>query len=197
MKLYSDRAYAFWLALLRIYLGVFWIAHALPKFTTAFFMPPDGVFAKMVAGGAGNATGAYHDLLLNVVTPNVLLFANAVRFGELFVGALLLLGLFSRLGALGGMFLLANYMLMQGEMTSLQGWTSLDGLAFAACALNFIVPTGRMIGFDALFTRRNVAPAAVYVQPEPTVSTASGAPIDAEFVEERPVPHDDGTSSPT
>lgn len=192
MRLSSDRTYAFWLALLRIFLGIFWIARAIPKFTTGFFMPPDGISGRMLVVGSGSTTGAYHDFLVNVVTPHVVLFANLDRFGELLVGVLLLLGLFARLGALGGMFLLANYMLVRGEMTSLHGWTGLDGLAFAVCALNFVVPTGRMIGFDAFLGRPKVEPvSAARPHSEPSVSTASGTPVHAEFVEEEPVIEDD------
>lgn len=187
MKLLSDRTYAFWLALLRIFLGIFWITHALGKFTTGFFMPPDGIFGKMTERGAAGSVGVYHDFLVNVVIPNIYVFANLVRFGEMLVGVLLLLGLLTRLGGLGGMFLLANYMLAQGEMTSWQGWSTLDGLAFAVCALNFVVPTGRMIGFDAFLARpKREVVATSRPQTEPTVSTPSGAPIRAEFVEEEP-----------
>lgn len=198
MKLLSDRTYAFWLALVRIFMGIFWIAHALPKFTTGFFMPPGGIFGKMAQSGAANSTGAYHDLLVNVVIPNIDVFANIVRFGEMLVGVLLLLGLLTRLGGLGGMLLLANYMLVQGEMSSLQGWTSLDGLAFAVCALNFVVPTGRMIGFDAFLARPKVEVVPpVRQQAAPSASTAAGAPIHAEFVEEEPPSPDDGGTRPT
>ncbi len=192
MKLLSDRTYAFWLALLRIFLGIFWIMHSLPKFTTGFFMPPDGIFGKMAERGAMGSTGAYHTFLVNAVIPNIYVFANLVRFGEMLVGVLLFLGLLTRLGGFGGMFLLTNYMLVQGEMTSLQGWTTLDGLAFVLCALNFVVPTGRMIGFDA-FLARPKAEGAPPARPQkgPSVSTASGTPIHAEFVEEEPPPPDD------
>lgn len=197
MKLLSDRTYAFWLALLRIFLGIFWITHALPKFTTGFFMPPNGIFGQMAQRGATNSTGAYHDLLVNVVIPNIYVFANLVRFGEMLVGVLLLFGFLARLGGLGGMLLLTNYMLVQGEMTSFAGWATLDGLAFAVCALNFVVPTGRMIGFDAFLARPKAeVVSAARPQAEPSVSTASGAPIHAEFVEEEPPPpNDDGTRS--
>lgn len=183
----SKRTYAFWLALLRIFVGIFWLVHVLPKFTTAGFMPPNGFFAQMVASGIAHDGGPYHDFLANVVSPNVYLFAELVRVGELLVGVSLVLGLLGRVGGLGGMFLTANYMLAKGQFGSFDGWTGLDGATFALSAINFVFPTGRMIGIDAFFGRnraeRSVSEQATPVA-TPTVSTASGAPVQAEFVEE-------------
>jgi uncharacterized membrane protein YphA (DoxX/SURF4 family) len=186
----SKRTYAFWLALLRIFVGVFWLVHVLPKFTTAAFMPPDGFFAQMVTSGIAHDTGPYHDFLVNVVSPNLYLFAELVRLGELLVGISLVLGLFGRVGALGGMFLTANYMLAKGQFGSFDGWTGLDGATFVLCAINFVLPTGRMIGIDAFLGRKRTEPSvSEQATPvvAPTVSTASGAPVQADFVEEPPV----------
>jgi thiosulfate dehydrogenase [quinone] large subunit len=184
----SKRTYAFWLALLRIFVGVFWLVHVLPKFTTAGFMPPDGFFAQMVSTGMTHDSGPYRDFLANVVSPNVNLFAELVRFGELLVSLSLILGLFGRVGGLGGMFLTANYMLAKGQFGSFDGWTGLDGATFALSAINFVLPTGRMIGIDAFLGRKRAerfASAQATPASTPTVSTASGAPVQAEFVEER------------
>lgn len=192
--LLSKRTYAFWLALLRIFVGVLWLVHVLPKFTTASFMPPNGFFAQMVATGIAHDTGPYHDFLVNVVSPNVTLFAQCVRFGELLVAISLILGLLGRVGGLGGMFLTANYMLAKGQFGSLDGWTGLDGATFALSAINLVLPTGRMIGIDAFLgrkrTERSVSEQVTPVA-TPTVSTASGAPVQAEFVEEPPVGNGD------
>ena len=185
----SNRTYAFWLALLRIAVGGSWLLHGIPKFTTAMFMPPTGFMGKMIAENVANSHGRYHDFLANVVTPNIGLFAELVRLGEVVAGALLLLGLFSRLGGLLGMFLMANYMLTQGEMWSLQGWATLDGAMFILCAINVVLPTGRSLGLDWFLARpRRVA--------APMVATAATQPISAvqaEFVEEPPL---DGPTAP-
>jgi uncharacterized membrane protein YphA (DoxX/SURF4 family) len=185
----SSRSYAFWLGLFRIFLGAVWLIHAFPKFTQQdMFLPPNGFIAKFVADAVSGTTGPYHAFLANVVTPNIGLFAQAVRLGEALVGISLVLGLLSRLGGLGGMFLAANYMLAQGEPTKLSGWAGLDGLVFAASMVNVVLPTGRALGFDGLINRAKAkAPVPVAAAPgAPTAATAAGTPVKAEFVEEKP-----------
>src|SRR5665213_1793513 len=123
----SNRTYAFWLALLRIGVGAIWLLHGTSKFLNPdAFMPPNGFMAKLVANGVANTGGPYHDFLANVVTPNIGIFAECVRVGEVLVGCLLVLGFLTRLGGLGGMFLTANYMLAQGTLGTQAGWSGLD-----------------------------------------------------------------------
>jgi len=193
----SNRTYAFWLALLRIGVGGAWLVHGTGKFLHPdTFMPPNGSISKVVANGVANGSGPYHDFLANTVAPNIGLFAEAVRVGEVIVGCLLVLGFLTRLGGLGGMFLTLNYMLAQGELGSTDVLGSLDGATFLLSAVNFVLPTGRAIGLDWFFSRpRKAAPVVVVAAapaPGPTVTAPSGA-VQAEFVDERPL---DGPSAP-
>ncbi len=191
----SNRTYAFWLAVLRVAVGVVWLLHGTSKFLHADqFMPPDGFMSKVVAGGLSATTGPYHDFLANVVSPNIGLFAEAVRVGEVLVGLLLVLGFLTRLGGLGGMFLTANYMLAQGTFGSQTGWSGLEGATFILSAINFVLPTGRAFGVDWLFSRPRPVAVPVQVAPAstPIVTAPSGA-VQAEFVEEKPL---DGPSAP-
>jgi uncharacterized membrane protein YphA (DoxX/SURF4 family) len=192
----SNRTYAFWLALARITVGGIWLIHGTSKFLQADkYLPPDGYMAKIVAGGVATTVGPYHDFLANVVTPNMGLFAELVRVGEVLVGSLLVLGFLTRLGGLGGMFLTANYMLAKGMLGSQDGWGGLDGATFVLSAINFVLPTGRAIGLDWFFSRPRRVPVPVYVAPAagPTVVAPGGA-VQAEFVDEKPL---DGPSAPT
>ncbi len=151
----SARYYASWLAVLRIFTGVFWISHGVGKFLdSAAYLPPDGFMGKMVAKSTGGTTGFYHDFLLNTVTPHVGLFAELVRVGEVLVGCSLLFGLFTRLGALGGVFLALNYVLAKGGFASYDTIGSLDAAAIALSFINVVIPTGRVFGVDALLTRK-------------------------------------------
>ena len=52
------------------------------------------------------------------VQPNVLLFSQLVNIGEWAVGLLLLFGLLTRLGAIVGLWLNLNYMLMKGLLNN-------------------------------------------------------------------------------
>jgi len=191
----SNRTYAFWLALLRIGVGGAWLAHGTSKFLhPEAFMPPNGLISKVVANAVANSSGPYHDFLANTVTPNIGLFAEATRVGEVIVGCLLVLGFLTRLGGLGGMLLTLNYMLAQGELGSTDVLGTLDGATFLLCAINFVLPTGRAIGLDWFFSRPRPAPVPVAAAPAagPTVTAPSGA-VQAEFVDERPL---DGPSAP-
>ncbi|HEY8321415.1 MAG TPA: TQO small subunit DoxD [Candidatus Baltobacteraceae bacterium] len=191
----SNRSYAFWLALLRICVGGAWLVHGTSKFLHPDgFMPPSGAISKVVANGVANGSGPYHDFLANVVSPNIGLFAEAIRVGEVLVGCLLVLGFLTRLGGLGGMFLTLNYMLAQGELGSTAVLGSLDAATFLLSAVNVVLPTGRAIGLDWFFSRPRAVPVAVAVAPAagPTV-TAPGGAVQAEFVDERPL---DGPSAP-
>ena len=188
MKLPSARSYASVLALFRISVGLFWLAHGVGKFTNApMFMPPTGLITTYIANAIGNSLGFYHDFLLNVVQPNISIFAELVRVGEVVAGALLVLGLLTRLGGLIGVVLATNYLFANHEVGSFSGWSSIDGVAVLISAVNLVLPTGRVLGLDWLLGRAakpRVAPAATIVRPEP---------VTAEFVEEAPL---EGPSAP-
>jgi uncharacterized membrane protein YphA (DoxX/SURF4 family) len=175
----SSRTYAFWLALLRITTGAFWLMHAVPKFwESATFMPPNGFAVDFVGKAIANTSGPYHDFLLNTVQPHIDLFAELIRFGEAITGILLVLGLLTRLGGLGGMILTLNYMTCKGLLFSTDGWSGLDGAMFALSGINLFVPAGRMLGIDALMGRRR----------------AQSKAVEPEFVDEKPMT---GPTAPT
>ncbi|MGC1380168.1 MAG: hypothetical protein WA814_03980, partial [Candidatus Baltobacteraceae bacterium] len=65
-----------------------------------------------------------------------------------------------------------NYIAARGDLASLShGWSSLDGALILLSAISFVLPTGRVLGIDALFARR----------------ARRGKPIVAEFVPEPPL----------
>ena len=155
MNLPSARSYAGWLAIVRILTGAIWLVHGIPKFTNSLvFMPPDGAIASYVQQGLTKTTGPYHDFLATVVQPNIALFAELVRLGEVGVGVSLFLGLFARLGGLVGIILPLNYLAARGGLTSASEWASLDGAMMLLSAISFVLPTGRVAGMDAYFAPR-------------------------------------------
>ncbi len=166
----SSKMYGGWLAIVRIVTGAIWLAHGVPKFTqSARFMPPGGAMASYVARGLQTASPAYHTFLANTVQPNIVLFAELVRLGEVLVGVALVLGALTRVGGLFGVALLLNYLAARGHMLSSATLQSSD---FALLLLSFIalvLPTGRVLGVDALFTRRGSRVERVHAEfvPEP------------------------------
>jgi uncharacterized membrane protein YphA (DoxX/SURF4 family) len=151
----SSRTYAFWLALLRIYVGAFWLEHGLGKLLGhPAFGAPDGFLPQYLSQQIPKVAGPYHDFLVNVVQPNVQTFGFLVEFGELAVGALLVLGLFTRVGGFVGVVLALNYFASKGQLTGLSSYAGLDILTAAVTAINVVLPTGSFLGLDAFGARR-------------------------------------------
>jgi uncharacterized membrane protein YphA (DoxX/SURF4 family) len=178
----SSRVYGTVLAFVRILTGIMWLSHGIPKFTkSAGFMPPDGAIVMYVANGLRVTTGPYHAFLANTVQPNIGLFAELVRLGEVCTGIALTLGLLTRLGGLVGAVLTIDYIAARGNYLSSSALQSLDFGLLVLSLISLLLPTGRVLGIDALFVRRRPPAAPVRAQfvPEP--------PIRAEFVPEPPL----------
>ncbi|PZR56075.1 MAG: hypothetical protein DLM50_09680 [Candidatus Meridianibacter frigidus] len=141
-----------WLAVLRMYTGIFWLIHGIPKWMPgAPFVARFGETTQKLAAGS---TGAYHSYLVSVVLPNASLFGNLLRAGEVLVGISLLFGLLTRMGALGGMFLALNYMLAKNAMGSIDTYASLDAAAFVLSFMHLVLPSGYVWGLDRALRRR-------------------------------------------
>jgi uncharacterized membrane protein YphA (DoxX/SURF4 family) len=157
----SPRTYAFWLALFRIYMGGYWLEHGLGKLLAhPAFAAPGGFLEEFLKDAVGKTSGPYHDFIAGVVVPNLSVFGSLVEFGETAAGALLLLGLFSRVGALLGTFLVLNYWMAKGDYAGFSTYSGIDILTAAATALHLVLPTGRFLGFDAFMGRRKTVVAA-------------------------------------
>ncbi len=135
-----------WLAALRIYAGAFWLIHGIPKFTSPDFMAFLPQMAQKLAAGG---TGPYHTFLVTVAVPHSEVIAQLMRAGEVLTGISLLLGLVTRAGAIGGMFLALNYMLAKGALGTIDTYGGLDAAAFALSFMSFVLPTASVWSFDA------------------------------------------------
>lgn len=168
----AQTTYARWLALARIVAGAMWLGHAVPKFITSdTFMPPNGAIVNLVTQGSQHGSHYVAPFLAGVVLPNISLFAELVRLGELLTGIALVLGLFTRLGGLAGMFLTVMYASAKGPLFSLDVLSGNDFAMFTLSGINLVLPTGRAFGLDALMSRRRARLARVH----------------AEFVQEPPL----------
>lgn len=176
----SSSTYAVWLGVFRIATGVLWVAHALPKFThSETFMPPTGFVTNYIQNGLPATTGFYHDFLANIVQPNLMLFAELVRFGELLTGIALVIGSWTRLGGLVGIFLPLNYLAARGHLLSNATLQSVDFTLLVLSAISLVLPTGRALGIDALLarrTRRATSSVRAEFVPEPPLDKPTAPP---------------------
>ena len=148
-----DRATRIGLAALRIYSGLFWLDKGVrQKLFDLTWVGPNGDCARVISGMT-HAPVFFQAFLHNVVLPNITFFSMAVEWGETLVGVSLFLGLLSRFGALGGMFLSLNYFLGDGAGSVNDGLFGFDTVTFMMTSLHAIVPTGRFFGIDALLHR--------------------------------------------
>lgn len=195
MTLPSSATYARWLAIVRIVTGGIWLAHGIPKFTHGnVFMPAPGpvdcgrvtqtqvpVITNYICLGMQHTGGAYHQFLESVVLPNIGIFAELVRLGEVLTGLALLLGVLTRAGGLAGMLLTLNYIAARGHIISSATLQSMDFVLFMLCFISFVLPTGRVWGVDGLWARaRTKAPAPATVKaefvPEPPLDRPTAPP---------------------
>jgi uncharacterized membrane protein YphA (DoxX/SURF4 family) len=181
VKLPSSLSYGFWLAILRIYTGAFWLMHGIPKFTQSdTFMPPNGFIVQFINQQIASTHGPYQVFLNDVVLPNITIFAELVRIGEVVTGCLLLLGFYTRLGGFIGALLAFNYLDAKGGLEHITLWSGIDAAALALSAINLVLPTGRVLGVDSILSHFRKQP-----RPDPS----------AVFVDEPPMtgptaPHD-------
>ncbi len=99
----------------------------------------------------GTTSGLYRSFLESVVAPNADLFATFATIGELAVGVSLFLGLGTRLGVTGALFLALNY-----SLTIRFGLFPPSGSigVFLVNALLLIGTPGRRLGLDRLLVKR-------------------------------------------
>ena len=137
------------LVLLRVYLGVVFLLDGVPKIRDDFTPRLVG-FIRNVGLERGHLF--YQEFLRSVVLPNAELFARLVSWGELVVGALLVLGLLTRLAAAGAMLLAVSSMFAHGAWF----WTpSSNDAGFSLIALALLVgAAGRTLGLDRFLARR-------------------------------------------
>jgi thiosulfate dehydrogenase [quinone] large subunit len=92
------------MACVRMLIGAVWLNGALEKFLSPSF--PQQFAASLDAGGFITAAPPwFQDIMRGVVVPNAELFAQLSRFGELFLGLALILGLLTNPAAVGSILL--------------------------------------------------------------------------------------------
>jgi len=153
----------FWLAVLRIVVGAWFLKAVWTKLTVEFAwgvvpylaVSPRfiGFQPKRVAEFAnGNPVEWYKQFLEGTVLPNARLFANLQGYGEVVVGIGLVLGFCVGLTALLGLFLALNYGLATQWMTF--GQQGFHVLLITSMIIFLGTRAGRVGGLDGLILRK-------------------------------------------
>ncbi len=143
------------LALFRIAYGLYMLNEARRK-TADGWLTSGTRLAEAVQPHLASAEALYRPFLTDVVLPNAATCSLLVVIGEWAVALSLILGLLTRLGSALGVVLLANYLLMKGVASALNGddtWLFLVG--FLGLGLG---AAGLVWGLDGPLAR--VAPVA-------------------------------------
>ncbi|MGE5817265.1 MAG: DoxX family protein [Deltaproteobacteria bacterium] len=141
-----ERTYLWYIALLRIYIGYYLLQQGIRKFQRDF---PHG---DWIGREIGDLTTLelypwYKNFLMNYVVPHHELFGYLVTSGEILVGGCLLLGMFTRLAAFVGLFMMINYYL--GPGMAQRGAAMAQQQTFIVCLIVFLLSNpGRAFGLD-------------------------------------------------
>ncbi len=146
------RIFRLTVGLLRIVYGLLWIQQA------AWKVPPDfgrtagdGLWYWLNQAVQHPTWSLHHAFLTSVVLPNFILFGYLTLFTELFIGLTLLLGLFSRLGALVGLAMSINITLSVLKVPHEWPWSYLMLIGYSLLFLSF--RSGRSLGLDGFLSR--------------------------------------------
>jgi thiosulfate dehydrogenase [quinone] large subunit len=144
----KERTYLWYIAILRIYLGYYMLQQGIRKFLRNF---PQGDWIGRQIGDLANLDlyPWYKRFFVSYVVPHHELFGYLVMIGEITVGICLLAGLFTRMSALVGLFLVTNYYLAIG---SVRGGAQLAQQQTYIVSLIVVLLSnaGRTLGVDGL-----------------------------------------------
>jgi thiosulfate dehydrogenase (quinone) large subunit len=153
---------ALWIVLLRLVVGGWFVKAVWTKLTVAYLwdvipypaVTPRflGFHPKRVAEfAAGNPVGWYREFLETTVLPNAALFATLQAYGEVAVGLGLILGLFTGITALVGLFLSVNFGLATQWMSF--GQQGFHLLLITSMLIFLCARAGRVAGVDGWVLR--------------------------------------------
>lgn len=137
------------LALLRAGFGVYFLASAYDK-TTKGWLTAETPLERTLRQSLPHAVPWYGQFLQTTVIPHASFFAQLVTIGEWAVGLSLLLGFFTPVGALAGIWLNANYMLMKG-LPNVAG--SIDRVFIVSELVILVTGAGIVWGLDGVLGR--------------------------------------------
>ncbi len=143
----------------RVLVGAVWLNGAIEKLLNPEF--PQQFATSLEAGGfVSQAPPFFQDFMRGVVVPNVELFAQLMRAGELALGIALILGLLTNLAAVGSVVLSTAIMLSQGGVRLGMGLgapelLTINVLVALISVVILLSPAAKALSVDAILARRN------------------------------------------
>lgn len=142
------------LAVLRIAAGLSLIGPGLHK--VAWFRHP--ALEQQLAGWASHTSNPAVLQYLHFVIPHADALARVVALGELGLGSLLILGLFTPLAGVLAFFMVLNFHFASGKMLGTQYVFGQDGLVYLLVFLVLVAgKAGIALGIDGALRRRHIA----------------------------------------
>jgi NADH dehydrogenase len=140
-----------WIALLRIVVGLMFLTTWLPNFLDGVYTP-DGLqrFFTQEYPQSENSLTFYAGFIENVILPARQAFAPFQLVAELFLGVAILVGIFTPLASLAGIFFLLNTMLA----TWGHDWKWSYILPICILLVVLFTHAGRALGVDATLLKR-------------------------------------------
>ena len=136
-----------WLAILRVYLGAYFLHASIGKFTTSYL----GEFSRTLSRWAHDSSfDAYRLFLNHWVVPHAKFFAYFTAIGEFYVGVALIIGFLSGLAAMFGIFFYGNYYLGSGGGDEV--W--ILGLVIVCLFTVLFTGAGRIWGIDKHLSKK-------------------------------------------
>jgi thiosulfate dehydrogenase (quinone) large subunit len=147
----NERTYLWYIALLRIYIGYYMLMQGIGKFRRDF-AHGDWIGRQIGDLATIDLYPWYKKFLIDYVVPHHELFGYLVIFGEILVGACLLLGFLTRFSSFVGLFMMINYYLGPGMARG--GATMAQQQTFIVSMIIFLLSNpGRALGLDGLIFR--------------------------------------------
>jgi len=148
---FNERTYLWYIALLRIYIGYYMLMQGIGKFRRDF-SHGDWIGRQIGDLATIDLYPWYKKFLIDYVVPHHELFGYLVIFGEILVGACLLLGFLTRFSSFVGLFMMINYYLGPGMVRG--GATMAQQQTFIVSMIIFLLSNpGRALGLDGLIFR--------------------------------------------
>jgi thiosulfate dehydrogenase [quinone] large subunit len=143
----------------RVLVGAVWLNGAIEKLLNPEF--PQQFATSLQAGGfITQAPPFFQEFMRGVVVPNVELFAQLMRAGELALGIALILGFLTNLAALGSVGLSIVIMLSQGGVRLGTGLgapelLTINVLVALISVVILLSPAAKALSVDAILARRS------------------------------------------